>query len=423
MSRMQHALHTFGRVVATHWPTLVAWYLGGEVVHRLMLQLAGTVGGYTTLGGLLILPLAVAARLVAYVAMYLAVRPSLPHTASDRLAGREFVRAVLVSILPFFAFYEAWGMLDVDRDEFFRIANAIAFAESGYGTEALGDRGGLIAAGPLPIAVLIIALTLRLVLSRFDEKLGTLLRLLAVYTEMLWTFMLFTLVGQWWAGVRDWLSHRTGADWLRGIGDWFASHLPPIAGLWEGVTWGVGIVVAAVVVPAAWLIVVGVIYGTSFDAKTRFGRWSQTALHGTERSIVRAVIARGESLWAAAAVMWRGGPALFGATALAYAVWVLLDRVGSRAVLELIGGHDDAFWEAYLPVILVAIAAVAEPLRVALLATCYDVVVARPSAGLDAGSGHDGKPRDPVVLASDIKKERPFRIGRQDKHGDDVVGR
>lgn len=419
---MKQAVRTFTRVIATHGPALIAWYLGGEVVHRLVLQLAGTVGGYTTLGGLLILPLAVAARLVSYVAMYLTVRVSLPHTASDRLRGRDFARAVLVSILPFFAFYEAWGMLDADRNEFFRIANAIAFAESGYGTEALGDRGGLIAAGPLPITVLVIALILRLVLSRFEDRLGTLLRLLAVYAEMLWTFMLFTLVGQWWAGVRDWLLHRTGADWLRGIGDWFAANLPPIAGLWEGVTWGIGIVIAAVVVPAAWLIIVGVIYGTSFDATTRLGRWSETALHGTERSIARAVVARLESLWAAAAVMWRGGPALFGATALAYALWALADRVGTRAVLELIGGQEDTFWEAYLPVILVAIAAVAEPLRVAILATCYDMVVARPSAGLDAGSGHDGKPHGPAVFAGDVEEERPRGIGRQNEHGDDVVG-
>ncbi|MCD2498112.1 hypothetical protein [Microbacterium nymphoidis] len=418
---MKQAFRTFGRVVAAHWPALMAWYLSGEVVHRLLLQLAGTVGGYTTLGGLLILPLAVAARMVSYVAMYLAVRPSLPHAASDGLSRRDFAHAVLVSILPFFAFYEAWGMLDADRDAFLRIANAIAFAESGYGTEALGDRGGMIAAGPLAVTVLVIALVLRIVLARHEARLGTGLRLVAVYAEVLWTFMLFTLVAQWWGGVREWLSHRTGADWLRGIGDWFAAHLPPIAGLWEGASWALGIVIAAIVVPAAWLIVVGVIYGTSFETETKLGRWSGRTMRGTVRSIARPVIMRLESLWAAAAVIWRGGPALFGATALAYALWILLDRVGGRAVLELIGGQDETFWEAYLPLILVGVAAIAEPLRVALLATCYDVVIARPSAGLDSGSGFDEEPRGPVVLAGDVEVERPVGIGREGEHGDDVV--
>lgn len=64
---MSQALRTFGRILARHWPALMAWYLGGEALHRVLIELAGFVGGHTTLGGLLLLPLAVAARLVAYV--------------------------------------------------------------------------------------------------------------------------------------------------------------------------------------------------------------------------------------------------------------------------------------------------------------------------------------------------------------------
>lgn len=421
---MQQAFRTFGRVLAGHWPALMAWYLGGEVVHRLVLQVAGTVGGYTTLGGLLILPIAVAARMVSYVAMYLTVRPSLPHAAaSDPIDRRDFAHAVLISILPFFAFYEAWGMLDADRDAFFVIASNVAFAETGYGSEALGDRGGMIGVGALPVAVLVVALAVRIVLARFDERLSVPLRALAAYAEVLWTFMLVTLVGQWWAGVREWLSQRSGADWLRGIGDWFAAHIPPIAGIWEGGSWVVGIVIAVLIVPAGWLAIVGVIYGTTFDVESRLGRWSATALRGTARSVARSLIVRLEGLWAAAAVIWRGGPVLFGTTALVYALWMLLDRAGTRAVLQLIGGQDEAFWEAWLPVILVAIAAVAEPLRVALLATGYDAVIARPEAGLDAGSGLDEEAGDDVVLTGDVEVEGPGGVFGHDEHRDDVVGR
>ena len=421
---MQQALRTFGRVLGGHWPALMAWYLAGEVVHRLVLQLAGTVGGHTTLGGLLILPIAVAARMVSYVAMYLTVRPSLPHAAaSDPIDRRDFAHAVLVSILPFFAFYEAWGMLDADRDAFFRIASDVAFEQTGYGQEALGDRGGMIGVGALPVAVLVIALALRIVLARFDDRLSMSLRALAAYAEVLWTFMLFTLVGQWWAGVREWLAHRAGADWLRDIGDWFAVHIPPVAGIWVGGSWAIGIVIAVLIVPAGWLAIVGVIYGTTFDVQSRLSGWSDRALRGTARSLARTLVVRLEGLWAAAAVIWRGGPALFGATALVYALWMLLDRVGARAVLQLIGGQDEAFWEAWLPVILVAIAAVAEPLRVALLATGYDAVIARPEAGLDAGSGLDEEAGDDIVLAGDVEIERAGGIVGDGEHRDDVVGR
>lgn len=421
---MKQALRTFGRVLAEHWPALMAWYLGGEVAHRLVLQLAGTVGGVTTLGGLLILPIAVAARMISYVAMYLTVRRSLPHAAaSDPIDARDFARAVLVSILPFFAFYEAWGMLDADRDAFFVIASEIALADSGYGTEALGDRGGLIGVGVLPVTVLVVALAVRIVLARFDSRLSAALRALAAYAEVLWTFMLFTLVGQWWSGVRVWLSERAGADWLRDIGDWFAANMPPVAGVWEGAGWMLGIVIAVMIVPAAWLTVVGVVYGTSFDVDTRLGRWSATALRGPARSFARTLMVRLESLWAAAAVIWRGGPVLFGTTALVYALWMLVDGAGTRAVLQLIGGQETAFWEAYLPVILVAIAAVVEPLRVALLATAYDAVIGRPEAGLDAGSGLDQEAADDVVLTGHIEEERAGGVVGHEEHGEDVVGR
>jgi hypothetical protein len=56
---MPQVLRTFGRILAQHWPALIAWYLGGEALHRLLVQLAGFVGGYTTLGGLLLLPITV----------------------------------------------------------------------------------------------------------------------------------------------------------------------------------------------------------------------------------------------------------------------------------------------------------------------------------------------------------------------------
>ncbi|MFK4761788.1 hypothetical protein ACI3KS_12705 [Microbacterium sp. ZW T5_45] len=421
---MQQALRTFGRVLATHWPALMAWYLAGEAAHRLLVQLAGTVGGLTTLGGLLILPLAVTARLVSYVAMYLTVRRTLRHAAgTDPIDRRDFAHAVLVAILPFFAFYEAWGMLDADRDAFFVIASEIAFADSGYGSEALGDRGGMIGVGVLPVSVLVVALAVRIVLARFESRLTTGLRALAVYAEVLWTFMLFTLVGQWWASVREWWSERSGAEWLRDVGDGVAANLPPVAGIWEGASGVIGVIIAVLIVPAAWLTIVGVIYGTTFEVDTRLGRWSATALRGPARTLARTLVVRLESLWAAAAVIWRGGPALFGSAALVYALWMLLDRAGTRGVLQLIGGHESAFWEAYLPVILVAIAAVVEPLRVALFATAYDAVIVRPSAGLDAGSEFDIEPHDDVLLSGDLEMERTDGVLGNQEHGDDVVGR
>jgi hypothetical protein len=421
---MAQALRNFGRILAAHWPALVAWCLGGEAAHQLLVQLAGFVGGYTTLGGLLLLPLAVAARLISYVAMYLTVRPSLPHVARPAGDGpRQFAGTVLASILPFFAFYAAWGMLTADQTEFFSIATGIAIRDAGYDFDQLGDRGGLVSVGVVPVAVLVIALAARLLFTRLRERLPSWTLAVAAYAEVLWTFMLFTLVGQWWADVREWLGERAVTGWLQSVGDWFAAHIAPVAVLWEGALWTMGFCAAVLLVPAAWLTVAGVIYGTTFDSTPPSMRQGLAAVRGpVATTLARSLMQRFESLWAAVAVIWRGGPVLFGAIVLAYALWALAERLGTRGILQLFGGHDQDFWAAFLPLILVAVTAVAEPLRVAIVATAYDAVLERPEAGLDAGaSGIDAEPGD-LVLPGDVQAEGADGILRHEEDGKDVVG-
>lgn len=425
VGHMASALRTFGRILARHWPALMAWYLGGEALHRLLIELAGFVGGHTTLGGLLLLPLAVASRLVSYVAMYLTVRPTLPHSRRDDAGGpREFASATLAAILPFFAFYTAWGMLDADQIDFFRVASAIALADSGYQLDQVGDRGGLIAVGVLPVTVLVIALAARLVFIRLSARLPRWTVVLAVYAEVLWTFMLFTLVARWWNGVLDWVARREVVGGLQAFGDWFAVNLAPVAVVWEVGTGIVGVVIAAVIVPAAWLTVAGVVFGTTFDSTPSFARWGGGATRGAVVSVARTIVLRLEGLWAAVAVIWRGGPLLFGVYALAYAVWSWGEQSGTRGVLQLIGGHEESFWAGVYPLVLVAVAAIAEPLRVAIVATAYDSVLARPQAGLDTRpSGLDDEPRDVGVASLDVEHEGTVGVLGEQEDQQDAVPR
>lgn len=415
------ALRTFGRILVQHWPAMMAWFIGGEAVHQLLVQLAGFIGGHTTLGGLLILPLAVAAKLAAYVAMYLTVRPSLPHVAASADGYRAFARAVLMSILPFFLFYSSWGLLNADITEFAGIASSIALQESGYDAAQIGDRGGLVSVGVLPVTVLCVALVARLALSALRNRLPDWTVAITAYAEVVWTFMLFTLVGQWWADVQEWLAASTGATWLQAFGDWFAMNTPAIAVVWEAVLWLIGIIAAVLLMPAAWLAVAAVIYGTSFDdAPASVQRWLR-ALRGTADTLSVSLLERLESLWAAVAVVWRGGPLLFGVVVCAYAGWGLAERWGTRGVLVLIGGHESDFWEALLPMVLVAVATVFETLRVAVVATAYDAVIARPEAGLEATSGFEAE-ADDTLVAGHVEFERAGGVIGDDEDGENIVG-
>ena len=425
---MVQALRTFGRILVRHWPALAAWYLGGEALHQVLVQLAGFVGGHTTLGGLLLLPLAVAARLVSYVAMYLTVWPSLRHSAHD--AGpadsesrlRRFGQAILTAILPFFAFSAAWGLIDADLIEFYRVASSIALWDAGYDLDQLGDRGGLVAIGVLPIAVLVIALAARLVVARLAGQLPSWTLVVAAYTEVLWTFMLFTLVGQWWADTKEWLAERAVAVLLEGIGDWFAANMVSIAALWEGVLWLVGMLVAAVFLPAAWLTIAGVTYGTAFDETPPVLRRIAGAPNSTASRLVTIITRRFEELWAAVALIWRGGPVVFGCLTLAYAVWAWAAQFSARALLGVFGGQDTSFWVAFLPLLLIAVGVVAEPLRVAIVATAFDAVIGRPEAELATRESElDGEPGD-LAVAGDLEQESSIGVVRQQEHGEDGVG-
>jgi hypothetical protein len=261
-------------------------------------------------------------------------------------------------------------------------------------------------------------------LTRFAARLPRWTIILATYAEVLWTFMLFTLVARWWTSVLDWFAERQAVGWLRGFGDRFAVNLEPIAAVWEGTTWLIGILVAALIVPAAWLTVAGVIFGTTFDSTPAFSRFGGGAARGAAMSIARTLVMRLEGLWAAVTVIWRGGPLLFGAYALAYALWAFAEQAGTRGVLLLIGGHERWFWAGVFPLITVAIAAVAEPLRVAIVATAYDSVIGRPRSGLDTRpSGVDAEASEVVVAPLDVEQEGTFGVLGQQERQQDAVRR
>ena len=105
------------RLAGAHWPALLAWFLAGWLARYVLIELAALVGSSWLLGGLLIMPLAILARLISFVAMFLVLRPSMPQLqrlaaspASAKARRTEFMNAVLVAILPFFAFYAPWGL-------------------------------------------------------------------------------------------------------------------------------------------------------------------------------------------------------------------------------------------------------------------------------------------------------------------------
>src|SRR5690606_35200213 len=142
-------LATIGRVLLARWPALLAWYLGGALVHHFGIVLAGQIGGASSAFGLLLLPLAILARLIAFVAMFLVIRDGLrhlqaiaPQPASVGERRRTFVLTLLTSILPFFAIYAAWGFLREDVQAYTLRSLSV---RSGLELQAIVDGAGPLA--------------------------------------------------------------------------------------------------------------------------------------------------------------------------------------------------------------------------------------------------------------------------------------
>lgn len=116
------------------WPQLLLIGALGYIARDLLLNAAVAVGLKNPLGGMVVLSLVVLTKLMVVVLMFAALRPGMPAVAAlrqeaslagagDRPASGDHMLAVTAAaILPFFAYYAAWGFLGDTVREYSRLA-------------------------------------------------------------------------------------------------------------------------------------------------------------------------------------------------------------------------------------------------------------------------------------------------------------
>ncbi|MER9577992.1 hypothetical protein NKI78_20390 [Mesorhizobium sp. M0400] len=122
-------------LIARFWPQLLLLGAIGYVARDLLLNAAVTVGLVNPLGGMVVLSLVVLTKLLVIVAMFVALRPGLPALASLRQMSASgakqektsqpadhLLAVTAAAILPFFAYYAAWGFLGDSVREYSRLA-------------------------------------------------------------------------------------------------------------------------------------------------------------------------------------------------------------------------------------------------------------------------------------------------------------
>ncbi len=452
-----------GRLLAASWPALVAWYLAGTLGRYVGIEVAGFVGGYTAIGGILLLPLAILAKLVSVVAMFLVLRDGMPRLGAiappptDRRVRRAAFRdALLAAILPFMAVYAALGFLREDVAAYLDAALAVKTGRDAAAilTGVSVDTSGAVdqlSWEPWTISVVVLAFVGRWAWKRWQESLPSWTSVPATYLEALWVFLAAYFVGEALGQLTGWIDSRQATAWLADAREWVGGWFAPLGWAWDGVLWAVGQVGAIMLVPLAWLTVAGVIYGQAVSpqglhwrgelvarARSRYGVVPER-LRRRLNDIGAGLGSRFRPIWRAFVLMWRSGPILIGGYVLLYALLLLGEGWLRVAITRLVGPHDFfEFWIVLgtLPLMLVPL--IVEPVRAVLVAGAYDATVGaligapvvasgQPSA---AGPGESGQAEEKIarqlVADRELEAERSgglvgHEIGDLDREGRGLI--
>ncbi|WP_343234176.1 hypothetical protein [Microbacterium salsuginis] len=442
-------LQVAGRLLWQHWPALLAWYLGAILARYAIIEIAGFVGAYNAVAGSLLLPLAILARLIALVAMFLVLRDGMrqlnaiaPLTTDPATRRREFLDALMTGILPFFAFYAAWGYLREDAVAYFarvlevdtelgwqQLAAELA-GEEGAATQVAGDgQVGELTITPITIAIVVIAFALRWLWKRHREKLPRWTGGFAAYLEALWVYYTVTVIGLALGVVTSWVGSRQAMVWLADFREAITAGFAPLAWIWEGVEWFLGEAGGIILLPVAWLTISGVVYGQAVAPRAvtteSLGGEVGRRIRSRYRSLPQRLRARLADIWSdlvgrftpigrAFVLMWRAGPVLIGGFVLLYTLLLGLQGLLEWAIPRAFGPQDfEDFWIVNDQLIFLIAPLLIEPIRIALVAGGYDAVIGKlrtreaEAVEIEAKEQVDAAASVPLESAADMPPARP----------------
>ncbi|MBV0919239.1 hypothetical protein KC238_18445 [Mycobacteroides chelonae] len=403
------------------WPRLVAIYLVGWLTRYGALKLAIFVSIHV--GGLwgdLVFPLVPLARLLTYVAMFWVVRGAVTNA---RASWTEATNTVLRAILPVFVLFTAWKLHLEDRAGYLNVRYLEYYGSTMDGLSSAKTSEQInqyLSPTDWRIyAVIGIAFAIRMLLTRFREKLPTWTQLLALYLEATWVLLLVTAAADKLFGTPEWIKERRVVVWYLNEKESLLANLGPFRHLWEWATQFTAAAIPAVLIPLTWIAIAAAIYGiqamgtwsTSGHAflgekhATRVAnagqsvmgrvrpRWSRvpSGIQARTTEFARGFLGILEKLADSIRVTLHGGPLIVATYVFAFMFLVFLYPSGSyyepqvgegfiwRAAVNLLGPQELSWWSVYGQVFIVAIGSFIEPVKVCLVAATYGYCLERYS--------------------------------------------
>lgn len=381
---------------------MLAWYLAGIAVHYAIIQVAGVVGAHSATVGFLILPIAILARLISYVAMFLVLRDGLvelnaiaplPDAPAER--RKTFLTALLSGILPFLAIYWGQGLLGKDVVAYtarsLRERSDIVWTTALTPGEMLDDTDSV---ANLPLSVwtaliIVLAFAARWAWTKWQQRIPGWVSPIAVYLEVVWVFFSVMVIGDLTDSIKGWVDSRVAMAWLEQIRESVLSAVAPLQWVWDGIIWLIGEAGPILLAPLAWLTVGGVVYGQAIVAEKLRVENELIETIRERAAVVPNPIRRrlkdlGDELGSrflpigrALLLMWRAGPVLIASYALLHVVVKTLETYAQFGITRLIGPHEMLVWSILLPLVSLVPMLLIEPLRVCVIAGAYDVTLGR----------------------------------------------
>ena len=393
------------RLAGRSWPLLLLWFLGGWIVRWVVIRIAAELGAIDATLGLIVLPIAVLARLVSYIGMFLVLRDSMP--TFTRLARGNvtdgsveetalgFRDILLSSVLVFFALYSA---MDLMRQDLLKYAGLAIESDNFFTYADSGNTVLAVTATPASIAVAIIAFVGRFALKRLRSRLPAWTSIITVYLEAVWVFIAVNVLSSLFSVVPDWIDSRQFIRSLDELRQTLVENSLTLKLAWDGASWVWNSSSEIVFLALSWLLVAGVVYVRSLAtsllevrrrerprSQVLGARWASApvALARRARPLFDDAIEIAKPLLLSARVVWRGGIVFLAVYVFAYALWVSIGDWVLAGIYAAIGPHPYRWWMATDQPIGFLIDLLVEPVRISLLAVAFDFCLRRSPRAAD----------------------------------------
>lgn len=391
------------RLLWRHWPALAFWFFAQRVCYDLLMQLAVKLGERSVLLSFAALSVLIVTQLAGTILMFQSLRPSLPMLAGgaatpDTAAVRkQWITALAIAMLPFFAYYAGWGLLE-DLRRNFRTHYVFSVWDKENLNQVLQLKGLWIA--------LAVAWAVRWFSKRRAAATGhAAWNVIATSCEAYWVFVGAAAIAQLVKSGQDWWHERVvyvaASAWWESPTALFKLLAPSkraLAPLWDVVSTAAG----AIALPLIWLAITAIVYGIDLRraqridaADERLGRVAER--FKTMHFGLRMLADKASAGWSSKGVpvvnslrlvLRAGLPALL----TLCVCWQLLAYIDSWAwpLMQRVVGAQDPQWQSVNGQVFAVFlntplsfrtSLLTDVLRVVLLAATFDRAIARLPRG------------------------------------------